>query len=175
MRPAVGPTATRPTAPDGLVTTVADSPLGPLRLYAVPSGLYGVYFDGHRPVPRVGPADALEATAPFEPVLAQLAEYFAGRRWAFDLDLAPVGTAFQLEVWSALRTIPVGETCSYAELARGVRRPAAVRAVGAANGRNPLSIIVPCHRVVGASGTLTGYAGGLDRKRWLLEHEARRA
>ncbi len=167
--------ATASPTPDGLVTTVADSPLGPLRLYAVPAGLCGVYFDGHRPAPRVGPADAVEVAAAFEPVLEQLTEYFAGSRWAFDLELAPVGTTFQLEVWSALRTIPVGETCSYGELAHRLGRPAAVRAVGAANGRNPLSIIVPCHRVVGASGTLTGYAGGLDRKRWLLEHEAARA
>jgi methylated-DNA-[protein]-cysteine S-methyltransferase len=103
---------------------------------------------------------------------AQLAEYFAGTRRTFDLPLAPRGTGFQRIVWHALAKIPYGETRSYGELARAIGRPAASRAVGAANGKNPLSIVVPCHRVVGASGELTGYAGGVATKRWLLDHEA---
>lgn len=102
----------------------------------------------------------------------QLDEYFAGERLAFDLPLAPSGTPFQLRVWAALREIPYGATTSYGEIARHLGDPRATRAVGAANGRNPISIIVPCHRVIGASGSLTGFGGGLDRKRWLLEHEA---
>jgi len=103
----------------------------------------------------------------------QLAEYFAGDRQEFELPLGPEGTGFQRLVWRALATIPFGETRTYGEIARAIRRPAASRAVGAANGRNPISIIVPCHRVVGASGALTGYAGGMDAKQWLLGHEGR--
>ncbi len=103
--------------------------------------------------------------------VSQLAAYFGGTRLGFDLPLAPRGTEFQRKVWAALRRIPPGETLSYGEIAAAVGRPTASRAVGAANGRNPLAIVVPCHRVVGANGQLTGYAGGLDRKRWLLQHE----
>ena len=103
----------------------------------------------------------------------QLREYFEGQRWTFELPLAPHGTPFQLRVWEALRRIPVGRTISYGELATAIGASSASRAVGAANGRNPLSIVVPCHRVVGAGGRLTGYGGGLERKRWLLEHESR--
>jgi methylated-DNA-[protein]-cysteine S-methyltransferase len=105
----------------------------------------------------------------------QLREYFAGERLEFDLPLAPRGTPFQLEVWQALRTIPYGATTSYGAIARAIGRPSGFRAVGMANGRNPISIVVPCHRVIGASGALTGYGGGLDRKEWLLALEARRA
>ncbi len=105
-------------------------------------------------------------------VRAQLAEYFAGARQEFAVALAPTGTPFQQQVWTALRTIPYGHTWSYGQLARGIDRPTAVRAVGLANGRNPISIIVPCHRVIGANGSLTGYGGGLERKRWLLALEA---
>lgn len=104
---------------------------------------------------------------------AQLAEYFDGARRDFDVPLAPRGTGFQRLVWRELAKIPYGETRSYGELARALGRPAASRAVGAANGRNPISILVPCHRVIAGSGALTGYAGGLAAKRWLLEHEAR--
>lgn len=104
---------------------------------------------------------------------AQLGEYFAGERTTFDLELAPEGTEFQQKVWMLLRAIPFGETRSYGQLATKLKRPTASRAVGAANGRNPLGIIVPCHRVIGASGDLTGYAGGLPMKRWLLAHEQR--
>ncbi len=101
----------------------------------------------------------------------RLAAWFAGERTGFDLPLRPRGTPFQRDVWEALREIPYGETRSYGQIAARLRAPSAVRAVGAANGRNPLAIIVPCHRVIGASGALTGYAGGLERKRWLLAHE----
>lgn len=105
----------------------------------------------------------------------QLDEYFAGERREFDLPLAPRGTGFQERVWRALLAIPFGVTRSYGELARTIGRPSASRAVGAANGKNPIAIIVPCHRVIGANGTLTGYGGGLPIKRWLLEHEAKLA
>lgn len=101
----------------------------------------------------------------------QLAAYFAGKLTRFDLPLNATGTAFQQQVWAALCDIPYGETRSYGQLANAINKPKAVRAVGAANGRNPISIIVPCHRVIGANGTLTGYAGGLSRKAWLLELE----
>ena len=106
-------------------------------------------------------------------VADQLAEYFAGERRDFDLPLAAPGTAFQKLVWDALVRIPFGEVRSYGELARTLGRPSGSRAVGAANGKNPIAIIVPCHRVIGANGTLTGYAGGLPTKQWLLEHEQR--
>ena len=101
----------------------------------------------------------------------QLREYFEGSRRDFDLALDPIGTPFQLQVWEALRTIPYGRTRTYAEQAQAIGRPAATRAVGAADGRNPLSVVVPCHRVLGASGRLTGFAGGMTAKAWLLEHE----
>jgi methylated-DNA-[protein]-cysteine S-methyltransferase len=104
-------------------------------------------------------------------VEAQLDEYFAGKRTTFDLPLEPRGTDFQLSVWELLRKIPYGVTTSYGELARRLGEPKASRAVGAANGANPIPIIVPCHRVVGSKGELTGFGGGIERKRWLLEHE----
>jgi len=104
-------------------------------------------------------------------VARQLDEYFVGDRTEFDLELAPAGTPFQLDVWRALRHIPYGETISYGELAKRVDRPGAARAVGAANGQNPIAIIVPCHRVIGADGSLTGFGGGLPWKRWLLNRE----
>jgi methylated-DNA-[protein]-cysteine S-methyltransferase len=146
-----------------------DSPLGRLRLVARGDELACVHLpndpaplDGDR---RITPI--LAATA------AQLAEYFAGARTEFDLPLAPQGTAFQRIVWDQLLAIPYGVTRSYGEVARAIGRPAASRAVGAANGRNPIAIIVPCHRVIGADGTLTGYGGGMSAKRWLLDHEQR--
>lgn len=110
----------------------------------------------------------------FPDAVEQLAEYFAGERTEFDLPLEMEGTAFQRTVWSALREIPYGETCSYGEIARNIGSPAAFRAVGLANGHNPISIIVPCHRVIGANGSLTGYGGGLERKRLLLDLEKSR-
>jgi methylated-DNA-[protein]-cysteine S-methyltransferase len=155
-----------------LSTTSMTSPVGPLRLFATEGALTGIFLANHKGEPQ------LEATERDEhPVLRaarrQLEEYFAGERLAFELPLAPEGTDFQRRVWSALGEIPLGVTWSYARLARHLGREGAARAVGAANGRNPLSIVVPCHRVVGADGTLTGYAGGMSAKRWLLEHEQR--
>jgi methylated-DNA-[protein]-cysteine S-methyltransferase len=147
------------------------SPLGTLTLVADEDALVAVLWpdDDPRRVP-LGPQEARD-----HPVLAaaarQIDGYFAGERRAFDLPLAPAGTPFQRAVWDALAAIPFGETRSYADLARAIGSPDAVRAVGAANGRNPLSIILPCHRVVGSAGALTGFAGGLTAKRWLLAHE----
>ena len=107
----------------------------------------------------------------FDPVVTQLDEYFAGKRQTFDLDLAPEGTSFQRAVWQKLTTIKYANTCSYGDIAKSLNKPTASRAVGAANGANPLSIIIPCHRVIGASGNLTGFGGGLPTKQWLLAHE----
>ena len=111
--------------------------------------------------------------AEFGDAVEQLNAYFAGELTDFDLEVAPTGTPFQVEVWSALSAIPYGTTCSYREIADQVGRPQASRAVGQANGRNPISVVIPCHRVVAAGGGLGGYGWGLDRKRWLLDHEAR--
>ena len=121
----------------------------------------GVVANGHRRDDRA-----------FAEARAQLHQYFGGTRTTFQLSVAPRGTPFQLRVWEALRHIPYGTTASYGEVAAAVGRPSASRAVGLANGRNPIAIIVPCHRVIGADGRLVGYGGGLDRKRYLLEHEA---
>ncbi len=148
------------------------SPLGTMILAASDDGLAGAWFDGQRHLPEC----AGWREAPHHPVLlaamAQLDDYFAGRRAAFDLPLDVAGgTPFQQSVWQALRTIARGQTISYRTLSERAGCPAAVRAVGAAVGRNPLSIVVPCHRVVGADGSLTGYAGGLARKRALLQLE----
>lgn len=107
-------------------------------------------------------------------LLTQLAEYFSGRRRTFAIELNPRGTEFQLAVWHALLEVPYGATITYAELARRIGKPGAVRAVGAANGANPIPVIVPCHRVIGSNGTLTGYGGGIERKQWLLALEGRR-
>jgi len=148
------------------------SPIGDLVITASDSGLTGVWFPGKGPVAAARPDDE---RGPASTLLAraseQLAEYFAGTRTTFDLPLDAGGTAFERRVWDALRTIPYGTTLSYSELARRLGDPRATRAVGAANGKNPIPIIVPCHRVIGANGALTGFGGGLDRKRWLLEHE----
>jgi methylated-DNA-[protein]-cysteine S-methyltransferase len=143
-----------------------DTPLGELLLAGDGRALTAVHMEGSpRPGWRRDP-DALR-----EPE-EQLQAYFAGELREFDLPLAPHGTSFQREVWSALREIPYGSTISYAELAAAVGRPDAARAVGAANGRNPIAVVIPCHRVIGASGALTGYGGGLGRKRLLLDLEA---
>ena len=152
-----------------------DSPVGSLLLVADGDALCGVYFEPHRQLENGGAG--WERADPDDPVLgrarAQLAAYFAGEATAFALPLGPRGTSFQSRVWMALRDIPYGETISYGELARRLGTPTASRAVGAANGRNPLSIVVPCHRVIGANGALTGFGGGMERKQWLLEHERR--
>jgi methylated-DNA-[protein]-cysteine S-methyltransferase len=147
-----------------------DSPVGELLLVGDGEALTGLFFAEH----ARGPArDALGERRPtaFTGAVEQLEAYFAGRLTAFDLRLAPAGTPFQQDVWRALRAVPYGETTTYGELARRAGRPGAARAVGAANARNPISIITPCHRVVGASGGLTGYAGGVERKRALLALE----
>ena len=150
--------------------TVVDSPVGPLTLVGEGGALLGLYFDGHRRTPRLtdlGP----RADDGFDQVTRQLGEYFAGTRQEFDLELAPRGSAFERQVWALLTTIPYGETRTYGQLAAALGDPGAAQAVGNANGWNPISIIVPCHRVVGTSGSLTGYAGGLPRKRFLLSLE----
>ncbi|MFZ6181162.1 methylated-DNA--[protein]-cysteine S-methyltransferase [Nannocystis pusilla] len=154
-----------------LVQRSLPSPLGPLRLVASDVALVGVYFPDHRPAPAHAGDEA--ARHPVLDVAArELEEYFAGRRRGFTVTLEPRGTDFQRAVWRALADIGFGEQRTYAELARAIGSPRAVRAVGAANGRNPLSIVLPCHRVVGTGGALTGYAGGLAAKQWLLAHEA---
>jgi methylated-DNA-[protein]-cysteine S-methyltransferase len=147
-----------------------DSPLGRIRLVGRDGVLTGLYLADHERCPRPDAGWAVDEQA-FEPVRRQLDEYFAGDRKDFSVGIELEGSPFQVEVWSALRAIPFGATASYRDIAAAVGRPAAVRAVGAANGRNPISIIVPCHRVIGADGSLTGYGWGVDRKAWLLAHE----
>lgn len=151
--------------------TVIDTPAGELTLVAHDGVLAGLYMDDqrHRPADETFGVPDPE---PFGLVIAQLAEYFEGTRTEFELPLALHGTPFQLTVWRALRTIPYGETISYGQLADRIGRPTASRAVGLANGKNPISIVVPCHRVIGSTGGLTGYGGGLDRKRMLLNFES---
>jgi methylated-DNA-[protein]-cysteine S-methyltransferase len=154
---------------------VVDSPVGPLTLVAARGVLTGLYMTEQRHLPPAGtfgtPADPDEV--PFAGAARQLREYFTGARTAFDVELALDGTAFQRRVWTALQNIPYGQTVSYGQLADRLGQPSASRAVGLANGKNPISIIVPCHRVVGADGGLTGYGGGIERKRILLAHEQR--
>ena len=146
------------------------SPVGPLLVAADDAGLRLIHFQ-FGPAPRRPEPTWRRDASPFRALARQLAEYFAGERRAFDLTLAPEGTPFQLATWRALAAIPYGTTISYAELARRVGKPAASRAVGAANGQNPLPIVVPCHRVIGKDGSLTGFGGGLPAKRALLELE----
>jgi methylated-DNA-[protein]-cysteine S-methyltransferase len=151
-----------------LTTATVETPVGPLRLVASGNGLRSVSFPGQTP-----PWHAVDGESP---VLAeasrQLREYFDGARTEFTVPLDLVGTPFQLVAWRRLAEIPYGETVSYAEEARRIGRPRAVRAVGAANGRNPVPIVLPCHRVIGSDGSLTGFGGGLHVKRALLDHEA---
>jgi methylated-DNA-[protein]-cysteine S-methyltransferase len=151
--------------------TFVDSPCGRLLLTGDGEALTGLYLPDYKGgcEPQ---ADWRAADGPFAQVRRQLAAYFAGELRQFDLPLRMAGTPFQQRVWSELTRIPFGQTISYAELARRIDQPTAVRAVGAANGRNPISIIVPCHRVIGADGRLTGYGGGLQCKAWLIGHEA---
>lgn len=148
------------------------SPLGEILLLATPAGLKGVYFHGQRYFPEADPAWEWN-DAPLAATRLALDAYFSGRPLPTLPQLDLSGSAFQQRVWNELLRIPVGETASYGEIARRIGAPAAVRAVGAAIGRNPVSILIPCHRVVGTNGNLTGYAGGLERKSWLLEKEAR--
>jgi methylated-DNA-[protein]-cysteine S-methyltransferase len=158
--------------PKTYVAKTIRSPVGALKLIASSDGLAAILWENDRPG-RVR-LDVVAEDAN-HPVLVeterQLAEYFAGRRKIFDLALDPAGTEFQTKVWRALLTIPFGETRSYAQIARQIGHPTAVRAVGAANGRNPISIVTPCHRVIGSSGALTGFAGGLATKEHLLRME----
>ena len=149
-----------------------DSPLGPVVAVAGEDGLIHVDFVGAKYEKPVGRDWSEDPTHP--PLRAcgvQLAEYFAGRRKAFDLPLAPEGTAFQQRVWKEIAGVPYGQTITYGELAKRAGAPGQARAAGAATGRNPLGIVVPCHRIMGADGSLTGYAGGVERKRGLLELE----
>ena len=156
-----------------LLLLETDSPLGVLRLVADGDALAGVWFREQKNAPDLSSVARGADRGVLRDARLQLAEYFAGTRRAFDLPLAPRGTPFQQRVWSALREIPFGETWSYTELASRAGHPGSPRAAGAANGRNPLGVVVPCHRVIGASGALTCYAGGLPAKRWLLTHESR--
>lgn len=143
-------------------TRAIETPIGPLTLQADEAAVTAIRF---------GADGARDASPLLDAAEAQLREYFAGARRAFDLPLAPHGTAFQQRVWTALRAIPYGETRTYGELAAAIDSPNASRAVGMANHRNPIPIVIPCHRVIGANGTLTGYAGGLEIKRRLLALE----
>ena len=153
-----------------MLHTTIGSPVGDLLLIGDEQRLRGLHMQGGRRPAAVGP-DWKSAREPFATAREQLDEYFGGERTEFDLPLAPVGTQFQEQVWDALRSISYGRTASYGEIARGIGYPSASRAVGMANGRNPISIVVPCHRVIGTDGKLTGYAGGVERKRFLLQLE----
>jgi methylated-DNA-[protein]-cysteine S-methyltransferase len=150
-----------------------EGPIGELLLVGDGHALRGLFMQEGRTAASVHP-EWRPADEPFADVRRQLSEYFDGERAAFDVPLVISGTPFQRRVWQALRQIPYGETTTYGELARRVGRPSASRAVGLANGRNPIAVIVPCHRVIGSDGSLTGYGGGLERKRLLLELEAGR-
>ena len=150
--------------------TTTASPVGELLLTGDGVSLTGLYWND-----AVPPDGAVEDATPFAAVLAELAAYFAGDLTAFTVPVAPRGTPFQVKAWAALAGIPHGETISYGEQARRLGVPNASRAVGAANGRNPVSIVVPCHRVIGGDGSLTGYGGGVERKKWLLDFEAQRS
>ncbi|HUC57571.1 MAG TPA: methylated-DNA--[protein]-cysteine S-methyltransferase [Streptosporangiaceae bacterium] len=167
-------TVTASTRAGSLVHAVIASPIGPLTLVADDGKLAGLYMEvrGHEPEPAsLGHLGSVGDDAVLAEAEGQLGAYFAGDLTSFDLPLSMTGTGFQRTVWAALCDIPYGETISYGELARRIGQPSASRAVGLANGRNPVSIVVPCHRVVGANGSLTGYGGGLDRKRYLLALE----
>lgn len=154
--------------PQPAAWSVLATPIGPLTLAAGPRGLSAIHFPGQ--APELDPAT--EDAGALDPVATQLTEYFAGTRRGFDLTLDLAGTPFQRTVWEQLLMIPLGETRSYGTIARAIGRIDRVRAVGAAIGRTPVPIILPCHRAIGANGDLTGYRGGLERKRVLLEHEA---
>ena len=149
-----------------------DSPVGPLLLAGSRTGLSHVRFSSGRQAVAVDP-DWIENRSLFDHVMRQLREYFAGDRKTFSLSLMPEGTDFQRAVWTELQNIPYGVTISYKDLARRIGKPRAVRAVGAANGANPIPIIIPCHRVIGNDGNLTGFGGGLPLKKRLLELESR--
>ncbi len=155
---------------NGFYERCMGSPLGEIRLFASDEGLVGVYLTGHKRLPSLVAGDG-RASPLLDEAERQLEAYFGRRLRVFDLPLDMRGSAFQREVWRALVAIPFGATRSYGDLARALGRPSAARAVGAANARNLIGIVVPCHRVIGGSGALTGYAGGIEAKRWLLAHE----
>ena len=148
-----------------------ESPIGRLLLTSDGTALIGLYMEPSRKAQCTDGWIEDVTVAPLSAAVRQLTEYFEGTRREFDLPLRLQGTAFQTRVWRELGEIPYGQTWSYGQLARRIDKPSASRAVGLANGRNPISILVPCHRVIGADGSLTGYGGGLERKRWLLRHE----
>jgi methylated-DNA-[protein]-cysteine S-methyltransferase len=153
-----------------------DSPIGRLTLTSDGTSLTGLYMaNPAKPLPRTADWVMDPIVAPLPDAVRQLREYFAGQRREFDLPLHMNGTEFQRRVWQQLTAIPFGETWSYGQLAKQLDNPSACRAVGLANGRNPIAIIVPCHRVIGADGSLTGFGGGIERKEWLLTHEGRPA
>jgi methylated-DNA-[protein]-cysteine S-methyltransferase len=157
------------TAAMPVFCTTHDGPLGPMLLVAGDAAMHGIYFDAQKHLPA---RLAERCTAAETPLLCQarreLDEYFAGRRRVFTLPCAPQGSAFQRAVWQAIAQVPFGRTITYGELARRAGHAGSPRAAGAATGRNPIGIVIPCHRIVGADGSLTGYAGGLDRKTHLL-------
>jgi methylated-DNA-[protein]-cysteine S-methyltransferase len=154
-----------------MVYTMLESPIGELLLVGDGDSLHGLYMQQGRTAIEVGAGWEM-AEEPFAEVSAQLAQYFAGRRTRFDVRLVMTGSPFQRRVWNELQQIPYGESISYGELARRIDVPSAARAVGIANGRNPIAVIVPCHRVIGADGSMTGFGGGIERKRFLLDLEA---
>ncbi len=161
----------KPSLP--LAVATLDTPIGPIRVAAHAGGLARVLFAAQKDeVLNEDPNPSAAAGEHLNAALAALEEYFADKRRSFDdLTLAPEGTEFQLSVWKALQKIGYGDTCAYRDIATEIGNPKAVRAVGLANGKNPIPVIVPCHRVIGANGTLTGFGGGLPAKKWLLEHE----
>jgi methylated-DNA-[protein]-cysteine S-methyltransferase len=154
--------------------TLIDSPLGDLLAARDDVGISALLLPHGRKPARPAAAWRRDDTA-FDDLRGQLAEYFAGERTSFDVPLHMIGSAFQKRVWTALLQIPCGTTTSYGALATAIGAPGAARAVGLANGQNPIPIVVPCHRVIGANGSLTGYGGGLPAKQWLLTHEQRQA
>lgn len=156
---------------DACYARILQSPIGPLTLMASDAGLVAIHWEDDAPAATVELIDSDDHPI-LDTVATQLEEYFAGERTTFDLPLDLRGTEFQVSVWRALEAVPFGETSTYGAQAEQIGRPKAVRAVGAANGRNPVPIVLPCHRIVGKDGSLTGFAGGLDTKRFLLDHEA---
>lgn len=167
-------TATTAVRKNAVAQTVWASPLGPVLIARTASGIAGAWFEGQKDHPGELEAPVRADDPLLARAVAQLEAYFAGRANAFDLPLDLHGTPFQRSVWQALLRIPAGGTRSYGEIAREIGAPRAVRAVGAAVGKNPVSVVVPCHRVIGVDGSLTGYAGGMDRKKALLALEGRR-
>ena len=162
--------------PGKILFSRLDSPVGKLLLTAAQNRLLGVYWEADDSRIQRLMADSCyceDRDSFLDTVVTQLGEYFRGLRSEFDLPLAPAGTAFQQRVWQRLQAIPHGQTRTYGEIAAQLDNPKGARAVGAAIGRNPIAIIIPCHRVIGSGGTLTGFAGGLSNKQWLLEHEQR--